>query len=175
MLLKAEALVQMVSDDPQTDEAKTKNDSLLKAAYELVNVIEKRSSKATNYTDISYNDYSSKSQMEQLVLLERQRELMFEGKRWYDLLRYNYRHVAGVDYTTTLYRQEAEGRARVRNSQDMLNLVVRKYASGGQAAASKMRTEPQLYMPVYQSEMEVNPNLRQNPAYGSGKDYTKNY
>lgn len=168
MLMKAEAMTQLAADD---------NDVQLRQAFNIVQYVNSRSlySGSLSSDSLKWSYYNSKSGMESLVLNERLRELSFEGKRWYDLLRYNYRHVAGVDYTTTLYRQEAEGRARVRNSQDMLNLVVRKYASGGQAAASKMRTEPQLYMPVYQSEMEVNPNLRQNPAYGSGKDYTKNY
>lgn len=57
----------------------------------------------------------------------------------------------------------------------MLNLVVRKYTSGAQAAAAKMRTEPYLYMPVIQSEIDVNSNLRQNPAYSSNDEYEKNY
>jgi hypothetical protein len=90
-------------------------------------------------------------------------------------MRYNYRRVDGIDYTTTLATQSEQGKDFVRNSADMLNLLIRKYTSGGQAAASKMRTEPYLYMPVYQSEMDVNPNLKQNPVYSSGKDYVKNY
>lgn len=149
MLLKAEALVQMVSDDPQTDEAKTKNDSLLKAAYELVNVIEKRSSKATNYTDISYNDYSSKSQMEQLVLLERQRELMFEGKRWYDLVR----------------KSRRDGKTSF-----LVNKVQQKGSDNAGVVQSKLAKMDALYWPYNSEEIKVNGNLVQNPVYGSGSD-----
>ena len=149
MLLKAEALVQMVSDDPQTDEAKTKNDSLLKAAYELVNVIEKRSSKATNYTYISYNDYSSKSQMEQLVLLERQRELMFEGKRWYDLVR----------------KSRRDGKTSF-----LVNKVQQKGSDNAGVVQSKLAKMDALYWPYNSEEIKVNGNLVQNPVYGSGSD-----
>ena len=83
MLLKAEALVQMVDGDAKTEA----NDSLLRAASDIVSVINKRSNCATTYMPITYANYSTKSQMENLVFEERARELMFEGKRWYGLVR----------------------------------------------------------------------------------------
>lgn len=168
MLMKAEAMTQLAADN---------NDVQLRQAFNLVQYVNSRSIHTTSLASdsLKWSYYNTKNAMEALVLNERLRELSFEGKRWYDLMRYNYRHVEGVDYTTTLAQQKKEGREFVKNSADMLNLVVRKYTSGGQAAASKMRTEPYLYMPVAQSEMDVNPNLKQNPAYSSSDDYTKNY
>ena len=66
MLLKAEALVQMVDGDAKTEA----NDSLLRAAYDIVSVINKRSNCATTYMPITYANYSTKSQMENLVFEE---------------------------------------------------------------------------------------------------------
>ena len=168
MLMKAEAMTQLAADD---------NDIQLREAFNLVQTVNSRSIYSGNLSadSLQWTYYKTKADMEKLVLNERLRELCFEGKRWYDLMRYNYRHVNGVDYNTTLYQQKAQGKAFVRNNTDMLNLVVRKYTSGAQAAASKMRTEPYLYMPVYQNEMNVNSNLRQNPAYSEANDYKKNY
>lgn len=149
MLMKAEALTEMVSDDPQTTEAKAKNDSLLKSAYELVNVLNKRSSMSSNYENISYDSYSSKSQMEELVLLERQRELMFEGKRWYDLVR----------------KSRRDGKTNF-----LVNKVQQKGSDNAGVVQSKLARMDALYWPYNNDEIKVNGNLKQNPAYGSGSD-----
>ncbi len=168
MLMKAEAMTQLAEND---------KDMQLRQAFNIVQYVNSRSifTNSLSSDSLKWSFYNTKTSMENLVLNERLRELAFEGKRWYDLMRYNYRRVDGIDYTTTLATQSEQGKDFVRNSADMLNLLIRKYTSGGQAAASKMRTEPYLYMPVYQSEMDVNPNLKQNPVYSSGKDYVKNY
>ena len=87
MLLKAEALCQMITDDDSEE------DNNIKAkAFELVEVVYKRSiCKNTlgenDATLLKQANYNTKLAMENLVLAERQRELMFEGKRWYDLVR----------------------------------------------------------------------------------------
>ena len=117
----------------------------------------------------------TRANMETLILTERLRELCFEGKRWYDLMRYNYRHVEGVEYGKTLFQLQDEGKEFVRNNSTFLNLVTRKYSSGAAAAASKMRTEPYLYMPVCQGDIDVNDRLRQNPVYKEDDEYQKNY
>lgn len=168
MLMKAEAMTQLAADD---------NDITLRQAFNLVQTVNSRSlyEPSLSADSLKWAYYNTKTNMETLVLNERLRELCFEGKRWYDLLRYNYRHVEGIDYSKTLYQQQQEGKDFVSNYTNMLNLMVRKYTSGAQAAAAKMRTEPYLYMPVLQREIDVNPNLRQNPAYSSSEEYTKNY
>jgi len=100
---------------------------------------------------------------------ERLRELCFEGKRWYDLLRYNYRHMSGVDYSTIM----ADQPSYPANYDKMVSLVSRK-SSDLSALYSKMPTEPYLYMPIREGELEVNPVLKQNPVYQSTEG-KKNY
>lgn len=111
--------------------------------------------------------------LEILVMNERARELCFEGKRWFDMLRYNYRHTADVRYDVILGHQ---GGAFAKNYDEMLKLIARKYTSGGgSGVTSKMPTEPYLYMPIKQSEIDVNSELVQNPVYTDGGTMEKNY
>lgn len=166
MLMKAEALTQLAADD---------KDISLRQAFNLVQAVYNRSLSNKGDSLTWGSTGYSKSAMEELVLQERLRELCFEGKRWYDLLRYNYRHVEGIDYSTTLFRQAEQGGQFVQNYKQMLNLMIRKYTSGGASVAAKLRTEPYLYMPILQSEMDVCPLLVQNPVYESSKQFEKNY
>lgn len=168
MLMKAEAETALASDN---------NDPQLRDAFNLVQYVNSRSiySGSLGNDSLKWSYYNTKTSMETLVLQERLRELCFEGKRWYDLLRYNFRHVDGIDYTTILAAQEDAGKTFVRNDANMLNWATRKYTSGAAAAASKMRTEPYLYMPINQSDIDVNALLRQNPAYSDADEYKKNY
>lgn len=166
MLMKAEALTQLAADN---------SDIQLRQAFNLVQYVNTRSIYSANVSDsLKWNTYSDKTVMESLVMQERLRELCFEGKRWYDLMRYDFRHVEGIDYTTTLAQQNDKGVTFVSNATPMLNLMIRKYTSGGSSIASKMRTEPYLYMPILKSEVEVNTSLRQNPVYTNGDEYEKN-
>ena len=91
MLLKAEALTQLVREGSD-QETSDYNKSVLDRAFTLVNAVNKRAVCENQLVDtLRRNDYSSKSDMETLVLQERQRELMFEGKRWFDLVRLSQR------------------------------------------------------------------------------------
>ncbi len=179
MLMKAEALVQQVD----TLMAKTTQDSLLHTAFELVQAVNSRALHPDNQGDsIRWSSNTtatrfstlSKDQFEQLVLQERMREFCFEGRRWYDLVRYNYRHVSGVDYNRTLAAINEAGEELPTNYKDMLVLMTRKRddASGVQA---KMANEAYLYMPIPNSDIIVCPLLRQNPAYKDTNEYEKNY
>ena len=103
--------------------------------------------------------------MEELVLAERARELCFEGKRWFDLMRFNYRHSA---QKADLKKKLTEG--FVPNSDEFLELALRKYAVPT-AMRAKIRDERYLYMPINQDEVELNPNLVQNPVYKSSSKY----
>lgn len=112
-------------------------------------------------------------ELEVLVMNERARELCFEGKRWFDMLRYNYRHTTGVNYDLILAQQ---GGNFAPNYEEMLKLISRKYTSGGgSGVTSKMPTEPHLYMPIAYDEVNVNPLLYQNPVYSDGTTTEKNY
>ena len=106
---------------------------------------------------------------------ERLREFAFEGRRWYDLMRYNYRHAEGVNYNRTLAQMEDDGVALPAVYDDMLNLMTRMSGSDASGRKAKMKNEAYLYMPVPNSDLIVCPLLRQNPAYHDTKDYKKSY
>jgi hypothetical protein len=150
MLMKAEALSQMVNITDTTGAYNNYNDSILKAAFNLVNAVNKRSFGSTASTDtLKYSDFRTKQSMEDLVLDERQRELMFEGKRWYDLVR----------------RSRRDG-----NTSYLIQAVIRKFTEGSSAAQSKLKKIDGIYWPYNENELKVNSYLVQNPAFGSGNN-----
>ena len=149
MLMKAEALVEMASGNDSTDIGKQQNDTLYKQAFAIVNVISKRSNCSTGSKELDYSKFNTKSQMQELVLAERQRELMFEGKRWYDLVR----------------RSRRDG-----NTNFLVGQVSRKGSSGGTAISSKLSRMDAIYWPYNNDEIKVNKNLVQNPAFSSGEN-----
>lgn len=81
---------------------------------------------------------------ETCLMFERQREFLFEGKRYFDLVR----------------QARREG-----NTNKFIANLTNKYSDGGAAVAIKMRNMDFMYMPVLKGQMKVNPNLRQNSAY----------
>ncbi len=164
MLMKAEALVETASND---SDAVT-----LQQAFALVQAVNQRSM-ATGASDtLKWDNFKSKSAMELLVLAERERELCFEGKRWFDLMRFSYRHMTGVDINTRL----ADNAAWPALHPQMLKFIVRKYGEGGtgDAVSYKMKSEPYLYWPILESETKVNNLLRQNPVYVQENSSSKN-
>lgn len=166
MLMKAEALTAQATGD-YTD------DSNVAAAFDLVRIVNARSLENPDDSMTIANVKPDASKMEILVLQERQRELAFEGKRWYDLLRYNYRHINGVDYNKILADQT--GTAFVANYQPMLDLIKQKLSGKGDAVTNKLRTEPTLYMPIPLKDLKICPQLKQNPNYSSSETTSKNY
>ena len=149
MLLKAEALTQLVreGDDPETSEY---NKSILDRAFTLVNAVNKRAICENQLVDtLRRNDYINKGDMETLVLQERQRELMFEGKRWFDLVRLSQR----TGNTSTL---KAAALAKATIGQGLIGNHLTKMDA--------------IYWPYNLDEMKVNLNLVQNPAFGSGEN-----
>ncbi len=150
MLMKAEALVQMVNNDDTTSAGKTVNDSLLQAAYNIVNTINKRYNCSTTKSDINYAAYASKSLMADLVMDERHRELLFEGKRWFDLVRRSLR-----DGNTSYLASQASKKST---------------GSSGSASQNKLKRIDAIFWPYNKDELQVNKNLTQNPAFGSGEN-----
>jgi hypothetical protein len=93
--------------------------------------------------------------MRELVFDERQREFLFEGKRYFDLLR-RIKRSGNVSTIVTQY-------------------LIRKYASLDQATVrSKINDKDALYMPVNENELKVNTLLKQNPFYIMSSDIDKN-
>jgi hypothetical protein len=152
MLLKAEALVEMVTPGAEVDlseEQKAQNESLLQQAFILANAVNKRSICQNTLKDtLVYTDFNSKALMSDLVMLERQRELMFEGKRWYDLVR----------------RSQRDG-----NTDVLVKLATQKVSDNLSVVQSRLARMDAIYWPYNLDELKVNKNLKQNPAFGSGE------
>jgi len=150
MLLKAEALTQMMREGSDTEA--DYNKSLLDRAFVLVNAVNKRAL-CQNQTQLAdtllRSNYSSKADMETLVLQERQRELMFEGKRWFDLVRLSQRN---------------------GNTQVLAAAALQKATTGAGLISNHLAKMDAIYWPYNLDEMKVNTNLVQNPAFGSGED-----
>lgn len=137
ILMKAEALAQKGSDVN------------LKEAVDMVNLTYLRANPLEQPLEKSY--YPTKEDVQKLVLRERHREFLFEGKRWYDLVR-----LARRDGTTS-----------------NMNTYVEAKTSGA-AASLGAPVLNAMYMPVAKSEMEANPNMTQNPFYEeSGSSSTR--
>ena len=141
MLMEAEALVE-------------RNDSVGKDAVDLVKAFDLVSAVYTRANlkgdALKKKDYSTQVAMRDLVLLERQRELLFEGKRWFDLVR----------------KARREG-----NNSAMLDLATQKYTNPG-SVKSKWIKPDMLYLPIHEDELKVNTMLVQNPEYETEKTIT---
>lgn len=137
MLMQAEALIEQGTD--------------LEKAFALINAVNMRANNIMNESGslLKITDYPSQTEMRDLLMLERQRELLFEGKRWYDLVR-----VA----------------RRQGSTRDLANTVVKKQKVNKDAIKIKLADPNALYFPYSRDELKVNPNLTQNPAYNTGDD-----
>lgn len=147
MLMKAEALTALMSD---ASELSDQDKNYMVQAFSLVNAVNKRSVCESVLKDtLQANDYATKEKIENLVMTERQRELMFEGKRWYDLVCRSRR-----DGNTDYLRQQ----------------TLMKFTSNTSAISGKLAKMDYIYWPYNVDELKVNGNLKQNPAFGSGVD-----
>lgn len=175
MLMKAEALVQLNELNSSSVEGnevegdETEQEDYLQQAFDLVYAVNSRSLPDGSTNVLKFSVY--KDRMESLVLQERARELCFEGKRWFDLMRYNYRHVSGVQYDKTFAQQ---GENYVANYSEMLTLAMTAKYSSVAAMATKMPTEPYLYWPINTTQMDVNTKLKQNPVWKASASSARN-
>ena len=123
------------------------------AAFELIDIVNCRANDAVNgsrSSTLKKTDYiDSKSAMENLVIEERQREFLFEGKRWYDLVRVS---------------------RRDGDNTRLINLVSRKYLENVNALKIKLADPNIIYFPYSKNELKVNPLLNQNPAFTNSDD-----
>ena len=142
MLMEAEALVE------RNDSVDAKPADLQKA-FDLAYSVYHRANLKGDVLKFS-GEYATQDGLRSFVLEERQRELMFEGKRWFDLVR----------------KARREG-----SNSAMLDLATRKYTSPG-TVKSKWIKPDMLYLPIHEDELKVNPLLVQNPEYITDKTIT---
>lgn len=129
-LMKAEALIQLETNPIE--------------AVELINTVYMRSNTKEGEKDLVADNYTSKLKLNELYTRERQRELMFEGKRWFDLMR--------------LAR-------RVDSPAPLLSYVTKKFSGGSSLQSTKMSVMDALYLPVHTDELKANSALVQNEFY----------
>ena len=121
-------------------------------AFRIVQTINKRNISVMS-DSLKPKDFKSKENLQQLVYDERLRELTYEGKRWFDLVQ------------KALY----EG-----TTKNILDLVTKKLDSNEGAVKTKMSTIHTLFSPIYESELILNPLLKQNPAFVRSTSTEKN-
>ena len=143
MLIKAEACIM-------------KNDADFRTAFTLINAINKR---ARNYTEnvksdsLAFSTYSSsREEMEKLLMLERKREFMFEGKRWFDLVRKSLR----------------DG-----NTHYLANEATQKQKENAVAIKIQLADINAIFWPYNRDELKKNTLLKQNSAYSDTEDFKK--
>ncbi len=134
MLMRAEALIELGSDE-NLEEAF----NLISAVYNRANNLEEGDAKG-----LKQDEYSTQEPLRQLVRDERHRELMFEGKRWFDLVRYALR----------------DGR-----NDELVQLVTAKQTKNTNKIVIQLQRRNALFWPYAEREVDLNPHLKQNDAY----------
>lgn len=148
MLMSAEAKIQLAAIENGTEN--------LEEAFRLISAVYVRSN-PSSLTDENrrpkFADYNTVESMQELCEQERQREFLFEGKRYFDLVR----------------RSRREG-----NTTHFQTALSNKFAGASKSILIKMAQLDFMYMPIAKGELDVNPLLKQNPAYESDKQSSKN-
>jgi len=150
MLMEAEAICQQMQEGSEQSVIDF-NAPKLEKCFRLVNAINKRSICKAILADadtLKPTDYTTKALMEELVQRERQRELMFEGKRWFDLVRYS---------------------LRAGNTEPVIAAVVKRDDVNATFAQNFFKKMDAIFWPYNNDEMKVNKNLVPNPVYGTGE------
>ena len=150
MLLKAEAFALKISTDGQIEEG-TQDYNYLDSAFTIVQAVNNRAllEYPTKSHSLDISDYTSKTLILNEVYQERNRELMFEGKRYFDLVRRAMRE------NDTKYLREN---------------VSNKNSSTASFVKDKLQRMDAIFWPVNLDELKANPNLQQNSAFGSGEN-----
>jgi len=142
-LMKAEALVEL------GDQAS------LQEAFNLVSKTFDRANPDLGPGSLQFTSFNTQLLMRNLVFDERQREFLFEGKRYYDLLRRIVREGTPTNVVSTY--------------------LMKKYTILDQATVeSRLSDINALYMPVNANELKLNSLLIQNPFYTTTTDINVN-
>lgn len=129
------------------DELKLDAFNLISAVYRRSNPVVKTQPKYAPTQPSTYESYHT------LLMNERRREFLFEGKRYFDLVR--------------------EAR-RIGTTEQFRKAMSSKYTDSNGAVAVKMVQMDFMYMPVLKSEKKVNPALVQNSCYLDEEENIKN-
>ncbi|WP_221658846.1 RagB/SusD family nutrient uptake outer membrane protein [Bacteroides salyersiae] len=133
-LMKAEALVEIGAD--------------LEGALDLVSKTYDRANPDLGSGSLQMSDYNSQDKMRNLVFDERQKEFVFEGKRYFDLLR-------------RIRREPKQNPTNVVNA-----YLLKKYDKlDNTTTKSKLSEINAFYMPINADELRANGALKQNPFY----------
>ena len=140
-LMKAEAMSQLYEDEENLSKAF----QYVRAVYKRSNPYAYQASNGNAKTDsLNFkNNFNTSASMESLVLAERRREFVGEGKRWFDLVRYALRR---------------------GNTKDMLEILSKKYTNS-KAIQAKLADMQSLFSPVYNNEIKNNTWLYQNGVW----------
>jgi len=147
VLMKAEALCQLSADE-----------NTLKTAFNLVREVFRRSNpfaylnRPAETDSLNFESFNSQDALENLVMAERQREFVGEGKRWFDLVRYAQRH---------------------GSTSGMLKMLTRKYGDNKKAIEAKLASLKSLFAPINNDELKNNSLLHQNEVWGTTESTSK--
>ena len=133
ILMKAEALIQL-------------GESHFEEALEMINITYLRSNFQEEQTPLAIENYASRGDLESLLMRERQRELMFEGKRWFDLVR------------------------KAKRENDPLPLLMTIAQKLPSLSINRYNNMDALYLPIHIDELRNNKELEQNPFYKLSDD-----
>lgn len=139
-LMKAEALAELNRDLPE--------------AFSLACITYDRANPEAGAGSLNFSDYNSQEAVLNFIFDERQREFLYEGKRYFDLLR------------------------RISHHRDQFKNLVDTYLMGKyddldqSTVSSKLSAYDALFMPINATEMRANMLLVQNPFYRQSSDIT---
>lgn len=115
------------------------NNVYAQTAVHLCNIIHSRATQGIDTLAVA-----NAADAEGIVMEERRREFCFEGKRWFDLMR----------------KVRRDGRTEAA-----LQLLVAARSGDTQLFQARLSSPEAWYLPVSKTEMNANPNLRQNAYY----------
>lgn len=110
------------------------------------------SAETNQRASLNRNNFTYVGNYRDLVEVERRRELMFEGKRYFDLVR----------------RARRDG-----NTNHLTSACTPKYSENAAAITLKLKEMDYIYMPYSKKEVETNTLLKQNPSYAEDETSEK--